>query len=97
MSLEVFAYLLSLISVSVAGAQWLGLRAALAHFTGAATGPCRTPMTLIRPVRGFDDGLEAGLRALDLAARRAAGTTGGATEEQDDDEKSGALHPCLQK
>lgn len=62
--MEVLPFVLSLISASVAASQWLDLRAALAHFRGAATGPCRTPMTLIRPVRGLDDFLADGLRAL---------------------------------
>lgn len=64
MSREVLSYVLSLISVSVAAGRWLGLRATLDHFRGGATGPCRTPMTLIRPVRGLDEGFAEGLRAL---------------------------------
>lgn len=64
MSLEVLAYVLSLLSAAVCAGQWLGLRAALAHFQGGAPGPCRLPMTVIRPVRGLDDGFEDGLRAL---------------------------------
>lgn len=64
MTREAPAYILSLIAVSVAASRWLGLREALAHFRGGAPGPCRTPMTVIRPVRGLDDGFEDGLRAL---------------------------------
>ncbi len=62
--MEVLPYVLSLISASVAASQWIDLRAALAHFRGAATGPCRTPMTLIRPVRGLDDALAENLSSL---------------------------------
>lgn len=62
--MEVLAYVLSLVSAAVSAGQWLALRAARAHFQEGAPGPCRLPMTVIRPARGLDEGFEEGLQAL---------------------------------
>lgn len=43
---------------------WLCLAASLRHFRDAARGPADLPMTLIKPVRGLDDAMDASFRSI---------------------------------
>lgn len=43
---------------------WACLWATVRHFRGAPAGPCARPMTLIKPVKGLDDAMEAGFRSI---------------------------------
>lgn len=51
-------------SLAACAALWACLAASLRHFRGAAAGPARRAMTLIKPVRGLDDAMEASLRSI---------------------------------
>jgi ceramide glucosyltransferase len=51
-------------SLAASLALWACLAATLRHFRGAAPGPARRPMTLIKPVKGRDDAMEASFRSI---------------------------------
>lgn len=51
-------------SLLACAALWACLAASLRRLRGAATGPARRPMTLIKPVKGLDDAMEASLRSI---------------------------------
>lgn len=51
-------------AVAASAGFWACLAASLRHFRGAATGPACLPMTLIKPVRGLDDAMEASFRSI---------------------------------
>jgi ceramide glucosyltransferase len=54
-------------SLAASAALWACLAATLRHFRGAAPGPARRPMTLIKPVKGLDDAMEASFRSIAAA------------------------------
>lgn len=55
---------LSVASLAASAALWACLAASLRRFRGAAAGPARRPMTLIKAVKGLDDAMEASLRSI---------------------------------
>jgi ceramide glucosyltransferase len=58
------ASFLSAASLAASAGFWACLGASLRRFKGAAPGPARRPMTLIKPVRGLDDAMEASFRSI---------------------------------
>lgn len=51
-------------SFAASAALWACLAASLRRFRGAAPGPARRPMTLIKAVKGLDDAMEASFRSI---------------------------------
>lgn len=56
--------LLAAASLVLTAGLWACLLATRAHFRGAPAGPNDLPMTLIKPVKGLDDAMEAGFRSI---------------------------------
>ncbi len=63
-ALPPFADCLAVAAWAASAGFWACLAASLRHFRGAAAGPADLPMTLIKPVRGLDDAMEASFRSL---------------------------------
>ncbi|MDX6768647.1 MAG: glycosyltransferase, partial [Elusimicrobiota bacterium] len=56
--------LLAAASLAASGAFWACLAASLRRFRDPADAPADLPMTLIKPVRGLDDAMEASFRSI---------------------------------
>ncbi len=62
--MSVLADDLAALSLTASAGFWACLAASARHFRDAAPGPADLPMTLIKPVRGLDDAMEASFRSI---------------------------------
>lgn len=71
-------------SLAASAGFWACVAASLRRFRGAAAGPADLPMTLIKPVRGLDDAMEASFRSIVAADPRGCLQVVVAMESADD-------------